>query len=245
MPSPPRDSSATQTNWDLIRDAASGSESARGSLDAVTKRAWPAVYAYIRASGRQSEEAAELTQGFMADVFLSRQLLGKADQSRGRFRTLLINSVRNYLADMHRRQTAGLRKPTGGITPLDQMRERGDEPVDTSEASPERAFNARYVAVLIRAASERLHAELASAGDLASWEIFQARVLRAAFDGNAPSYDEIGPRVGLDKGTCAARLLVAKRRFATILMEELRATIDNPADLQAEITELRALLSNG
>jgi hypothetical protein len=28
-------------------------------------------------------------------------------------------------------------------------------------------------------------------------------------------------------------------------MEELRATIDNPADLQAEITELRALLSNG
>jgi len=64
----------TQTNWDLIRDAASGSATAQASLDAVMKRAWPAVYAYIRASGRRSEEATELTQAFILVAMVRRNV---------------------------------------------------------------------------------------------------------------------------------------------------------------------------
>jgi len=118
-------SSMTQTNWDLIRDAASGSSTAKASLDAVMKRAWPAVYAYIRATGRRSEEATELTQAFICDVFLARHLLEKADQSRGRFRTLLIGAVRNYLADTHRRATAAIRAPKSGVVAIDALSESG------------------------------------------------------------------------------------------------------------------------
>lgn len=236
--------SMTQTNWDLIRDAASGSATAQASLDAVMKRAWPAVYAYIRASGRRSEEATELTQAFICDVMLARHLLEKADQARGRFRTLLVGAVRNYLADVHRRQTAASRAPKSGLMALDAAADKGvDLATDGAAGSPERAFNARYVAGLIRSASERLQRDLEAAGDHASWEIFRLRVLQSAFQGSAPGYDEIAPRLGIDRGACAAKLLVAKRRFATLLMEELRATMSDPNELRNEVAELQALLS--
>ncbi len=232
----------TQTNWELIHDAASGSSTAKRSLDAVMKRAWPAVYAYIRASGRRSEEATELTQAFLCDVFLARRLLDKADESRGRFRTLLLGAVRNHLADVHRRATAAIRKPKEGLIALDAH----ESPLGTASAassSPERAFNTRYVAELIRSASDRLHRELEAEGMPETWEIFRVRVLHAAFQGEAPPYEAIAARLGLTKGACAVRLLIAKRRFATILMEELRATITDPADLSNEVTDLLSLLN--
>jgi len=240
----------TQTNWELIRDAASGSATARASLDAVMKRAWPAVYAYIRASGRRSEEATELTQAFICDVLLARRLLEKADQARGRFRTLLLGAVRNYLADVHRRQTAQSRAPRTGLVAIDGTEHGagalvGEASVGHESTSPERAFNARYVAGLIRSASERLQRELEADGDAASWEIFRLRVLQGAFQGTAPSYEEIAPRLGLDRGQCAARLLVTKRRFASILMDELRATMVDPAELKSEVADLLALLTEG
>lgn len=236
--------SMTQTNWDLIRDAASGSATAQTSLDAVMKRAWPAVFAYIRASGRRGEEATELTQAFICDVFLARHLLEKADQGRGRFRTLLLGAVRNYLADVHRRKHASMRMPRNGIVALDAASDHGLEPsADPSAGSPERAFNARYVAGLIRSAADRLQRELESDGDAASWELFRVRVLQAAFQGSAPGYDELAPRLGLERGACAAKLLMAKRRFAAILMEEMRATMMDPAELKSEVAELQALLS--
>lgn len=240
----------TQTNWELIRDAASGSATARASLDAVMKRAWPAVYAYIRASGRRSEEATELTQAFICDVMLARRLLEKADQGRGRFRTLLLGAVRNYLADVHRRQTAQSRAPRTGLVAIDAGDEGsgalvGEASSGQESTSPERAFHARYVAGLIRSASERLQRELEADGDAASWEIFRMRVLQGAFQGMAPSYEEIAPRLGLDRGQCAAKLLVTKRRFASILMDELRATMVDPAELKSEVADLLALLTEG
>ncbi|MEY3026088.1 MAG: hypothetical protein RLZZ238_985 [Planctomycetota bacterium] len=235
--------SMTQTNWDLIRDAASGSETARASLDAVMKRAWPAVYAFIRASGRKSEEATELTQAFICDVFLARRLLEKADQARGRFRTLLLGAVRNYLADVHRRRTATTRMPKSGLIAIDAAGEYGmDVADDATGDSPERAFNARYVAGLVRTAGERLHRELQADGDAAGWELFRARVLQAAFQGDAPGYGTLAPRLGLERGQCAAKLLVVKRRFSVLLMEELRATVSDPDAVREEVDDLLALL---
>ena len=77
-------------------------EAAPRSSDEAAVRYWGAIYAYIRQSGRRDEEARELTQGFIADVLLGRNLLGRLDEKRGQFRTLLLSAVRNYLADVYR-----------------------------------------------------------------------------------------------------------------------------------------------
>lgn len=243
---PARHPALTQTNWELVRDAASESSTARVSLEALTRRAWPAIFAFIRASGRSADEATELTQGFFCDVFLARSLVAKADEERGRFRTLLLGSVRNYLNDMHRRKSAVKRKPEGGgvVVAFDALAARGAEPASGASSSPERAFNTRFVAGMIRSASEQLQRTLLDANDEVSWEIFRLRVLAPALDGTSADYSDITARFGLGRGACAAKLLIAKRKFAAILMDELRQTVADPKDLHDEVRELLSTLND-
>ena len=236
--------SMSQTNWAQMRDAASGSSTAQASLDAIARRAWPAIYAFVRASGHTNDAATDLTQGFIADVFLGRNLIEKADQERGRFRTLLMSAVRNYLNDSHRRKTAVTRTPAQGLRSLHAMHDVGHEVQDLAGVSPERAFHTRYVGAIVRAAASRLQRELVADGNEISWEIFRMRVLQAAMTGDVRGYDEIANALGIDKGTCAARVLLAKRRFAKLLKEEILTTVEDPADLDDEVAQLLALLGS-
>ncbi len=236
--------SMSQTNWAQMRDAASGSSTAPASLDAITRRAWPAIHAFIRASGHANEAATDLTQGFFADVFLGRHLIEKAEEERGRFRTLLMSAVRNYLHDAHRRKSAVSRKPVQAMRSLHTMNGDGVEVHDAAGVSPERAFHTRYVGAIVRAAASRLQRELVADGNEISWEVFRMRVLQAAMTGDVRGYDEIANALGIDKGTCAARVLLAKRRFAKLLKEEILTTVEDPADLDDEVAQLLALLGS-
>ncbi len=48
-------------------------EAAADALERLVRRYWSAVYAYVRRSGRDVHEAADLTQGFVCDIIISRR----------------------------------------------------------------------------------------------------------------------------------------------------------------------------
>ena len=73
-------------------------------MERLVRRYWSAIFAYIRRSGRDVHEAADLTQGFVCDILISRRLCDSADPNRGRFRTLLLRAIQNYLRERHRRE---------------------------------------------------------------------------------------------------------------------------------------------
>jgi hypothetical protein len=76
---------SSHTNWALIFDAARGDDlPATTALEILARRYWPALYAFIRSSGKDVHEAADLTQGFVCDVMLSRNLFYHADPGSGR-----------------------------------------------------------------------------------------------------------------------------------------------------------------
>ena len=97
--------SASHTDWSMIANASQQDEEVAAlALEQMVKRYWPAVYAYIRKTGRSVHEASDLTQGFICDVMIARRLAASADSERGRFRTLLLCSLKNYLVQEHRRK---------------------------------------------------------------------------------------------------------------------------------------------
>ena len=66
-------SEASQTDWSMIYDAARGEpEPSAEAWDLLGRRYWPAIYAYIRSSGRNIDDASDLTQGFVCDVLIGR-----------------------------------------------------------------------------------------------------------------------------------------------------------------------------
>lgn len=229
------------TDWSQI--ALAGDPDATGfhpSRAAIAQRYWPVIFAFIRQSGRGEEVASDLTQGFLADVLFSRALLEMATPERGRFRTLLLRAVTNYLRDDHRRGTAARRRPVQGLISLEQS---GCTPADAS-LTPERAFVTAWVAMLMREAANRCQEECTRDGRDAEWHCLHGRVIRPALEG-APmaSVSELEALTGIDSRASLAHLTAAgKRRFARHLLDRIGAASGDPDRTSDEVNDLLGLL---
>ena len=242
-----RTPSTTATCWTMIGDALNeSSPTTNASREQLTKRYWPAIFAFIRASGRSVTMAEDLTQGFICDVFLGRDLLSKAEEARGRFRSLLLSSVRNYLADDYRKQTAKRRSPKSG-PPSSLDANQGLETPDKKGLSPESAFNLRWIDELILRTSEETKVALLANGQGAHWDIFKHRVLDPCLLGATPvPHEELSAKWGLNGLPQVSNFLVtAKRRFARTLLLNVRETLPDDQDPSLELQELfKALKSS-
>jgi len=235
---------ASRTDWDQVRDASDPDASRHAhSLDAVVRRYWPIIYAFIRHSRHSEHDARDLTQSFLADVLLGRGLLELANPVRGRFRTLLLRAVSNYLRDDHRRRTATKRHPGA-----DRVTLSGASPVVTDPmCPPETAFTSAWVALLMRDAAERFRIECLEHGREAQWLCFEHRVLRPALEGAIPATaDELRSLTGLLTAPRISHAIAsAKRRFARLLLEEIGASTGDAGRAHEEINELLCMLEGG
>jgi RNA polymerase sigma-70 factor (ECF subfamily) len=219
-------------------------EARPASRDEAAVRYWGAIYAYIRQAGRRDEEARELTQGFIADVLLGRDLLSKLDEGRGQFRTLLLSAVRNYLADAYRFDHAARRHPgEGRLGRADEG--AADGLADRSTPAPEAAFHRAWISMLIRDAADALRTECLAAGRDMQWDLFDRRILRPMLEGApAPSYEQLMAHWKLDAASQVSNAIVAMRRaFAGHLVRLVGATVDTShSGARGELREMLALL---
>lgn len=235
---------ASQTDWSMIYDAAYGQEDhARAAWDQLARRYWPAIYAYIRRHGRDVDQASDLTQGFVCDVMLGRRLLAVADPRRGRFRTLLLTALKNYIAERHRADTRRKRAPADGkILELDGR--GGEALVPTTTETPEGAFVAQWSVMLVQRVLDRVRQSCEAEGLGRHWSIFEARVVRPMLHGEPPTdYAVLVERFEVrDVAQAANMMITVKRRFARMLYDEVGQTVENVADIDDELRVLMRAL---
>src|SRR5690606_37022898 len=96
------------THWSLV--ARAGHDDAdvkRRALVQLIERYLPAIRSYLVHRKRlRVEDADDLLQGFLMSKVLEQDLLPRAEQDKGRFRTFLLTSLDRYIISEHRRQTA-------------------------------------------------------------------------------------------------------------------------------------------
>src|SRR6266446_3678242 len=94
------------THWSVILEA--GQRESAGATEALAKLCatyWYPLYAFVRRHGYDFHEAQDLTQGFFAQ-FLEKSFLQSVKQEKGKFRSFLLASLKNFLAnDWNRSQT--------------------------------------------------------------------------------------------------------------------------------------------
>jgi RNA polymerase sigma factor (sigma-70 family) len=233
------DAGSSHTNWSLIHAAAKGDPvTASEAIERLVRRYWPAVYAFIRQSGRNVNDAADLTQSFVCDVVLHRNLFQKADQSRGKFRTFLLRALENYLRDNHRHETR--LKRSGDSAPLRLTNEDLAAAESARDLTPEQAFARQWNTTMIRRALERVRAGCVASGLDAHWRVFEARVVKPMLFGDEKvSYAKLVERLELDDSGQAANMMVTvKRRFVRALVEEIGCTVGDPMQIEDELREL-------
>ena len=226
------------TRWTLvIASAQSQVEGGKTALAELCKLYWYPLYAFARRRGRSPHDAQDLTQGFFMHL-LEHRALTHVDRLKGRFRSFLLASFQNYLANELQRARSLKRGGSNQFISLDW--EEGEtryrlEPADYLTA--EKIYEARWAMTLLHHVMEQLRKQYAAQGKGAIFEELQAFV-RFGDESRVPSYDEVARRMGI--GIPAVKTLIhrLRKQYTTILREEVGRTVSDPADIDVEIHSL-------
>ncbi len=238
---PGRDRGFATTHWTLVFDAgAAGTPEAKAALAELCSRYWYPLYAYVRRRGYQAAEAQDLTQGFFARL-LEKNTLAHAAPERGRFRSFLLASLGNFLANEWDRQTADKRGGARRTMSLDLA--AGESRLLAEPAvveTPERLFDRQWACTLLDAVARRLHDEFAAAGKERQFELLQPAL---AASGRGANYTEIGQQLGLSEEAARQAASRMRRRYRELLRAEVAATVADPEQIDDEIRSLFAAVS--
>ena len=231
------------TRWSLIfsgRERVSRRQ-AKESLSELCQMYWRPVFAFICWKGYTTQEAPDFTQDFFVQI-LQGKLLSSADPQRGRFRSLLLKSLQNFLidADIKNRR----RKRGGGIefVPWEEWDLTSADWLNGREScQAETVFDVRWAATIAEHALRRLREECESKDHRQLFE-----VLSSYLDAERTeiSYQSISSQLGISVKSTKHLLHEFRKRFRSLLREEVAKTIGDPADLEDEIRYLCAALSS-
>jgi RNA polymerase sigma-70 factor (ECF subfamily) len=237
------------TRWSLILSAAdseNGGQKARAALDELCRTYWRPIFSFVRRHGYSMEDAQDLTQDFFA-MMLERNWLRHADANRGRFRSLLLKSLQNFLINAAERTHTGKR---GGDVQFvswdDWMAEAPSQlsiPAHTLDSlPPERVFDLRWAATVVEHALRRLREECESK---AKRRLFQALSCYLTAERDEVSYANLSIALGIEESAVRKQLHNLRQRYRSLLRDEVAHTVADPAEVEDEIRYLCAALATG
>ncbi len=230
------------TRWSQVAAAGRPTDSThtRAALEQLCQTYWYPIYAFVRRAGNAPHDAQDLTQEFFARL-LERNALGAADRERGRFRSFLLATLKNFLRDEWDKLRAQKRGGGQAVISLDA----GDaesryalEPVDTLTA--DRIFERRWAMLLLDRAVERLRAEHEEAGKLGQFEVLKATLTGAR---ESQPYSELAASLGLSEGAVKVAVHRLRQRYREVIRAEIAETVASEAELEEELRHIIAALA--
>jgi RNA polymerase sigma factor (sigma-70 family) len=224
------------THWSVVLAAGRpSSPHARDALASLCQVYWYPLYAYIRRKGHSPTDAQDLTQEFFTWL-LEKNIAGKADRTRGRFRSFLLTSLDHFLAKHWRR--AGTRKRGGGQTVLSLDLAAGEnrytlEPAH--ELTAEMIFLRRWALTLLEKTLTSLRDEFAERGKL---ELFEHLKPHLGGDETTVPYSQIAELLGKTEGAVKVAVHRLRQRCRELLRAEIAQTVSGPDEVDEELRDL-------
>jgi len=229
------------TQWSVVLAAGGDNSAAHAALAALCQTYWYPIYAYVRRSSADADEAGDLTQEFFA-ALLERNTLARVDPARGRFRAFLFTALHNFLANHRAKGRAAKRGGGTTLVSLDQASAEARialEPADRQ--TPERTFERQWACALLDQVLQRLSREFASAGRAEQFEAL--RPLLVGDDG-ASTYAAVGQRLKMTEEAARAAAYRMRQRYKALLREEIARTVAAPDDVEDEMRGLFCALGS-
>ncbi len=227
------------TRWSVVLSAGGHDEPAgREALAQLCRDYWHPVYVFIRRSGRNREEATDLTQEYFTRM-IEREYLSDVEQGIAKFRSFLLASVKHFLAN-HRRDAAALKRG-GGAPVLSLDAEDAEQWVrrhPADDRTPEDAYEYHWAVAVLDRARGRLRAEMQELGKEAQFEAAQGHLGA----GEPLPHKQIAEKLGTSVD--AAKMMVSRlrKRFGSVLRDEIAQTVESDEDVEQEIRYLLSIL---
>lgn len=232
------------THWSLVENIQSDNDKDRVLIGLLLDRYWKPVYCYLRRKGYDNEEAKDLTQGFFHEVVLNRDLIQRADQSKGRFRTFLLHALDQYLLNEKRRQTTQKRSPKGKLISFEIV-SPPVLPEAVSRLNPEDSYNYAWTASMLEQVLSEVEARCLEDDLEVYWRVFQDKIAQPILgDTSPPSFADICEKYGIDDQKKAANMVTTvKRRLQKALNQFLRNTATSDDEMHEEFAEIAQFFS--
>ena len=180
-------------------------------------------------------------------MMLEGNWLKHADPTRGRFRSLLLKSLQNFLNDAAAKKQA--RKRGGDVHFVawdDWMAEAPSQLTVSARAleswPAERLFDLRWAATVVEQALRRLREECESQGKLRAFEALRPCLGAERED---VCYSTLAQTLRVPELTVKRLVHRLRQRYRSFLREEVAETVADPSEIDDEIRYLCGVLAAG
>jgi len=223
----------------VARTRSTDEETRRLAFAAIIDAYWKPVYKYLRLKwALDPDAAADLTQDFFANA-LEKDVLGRFEPSRARFRTYLRLCVDGFAANV--KKAEGRLKRGGGVrtVPLDFETAEGEirqhEPAVAADV--DELFYQEWVRTLFQRAVDDLEQWARSSNRDVMFEVFRRYDLADCAE-DRPTYAALGRQLGLPPTTVTNHLAAMRRQFRSCVLNRLRDLTTTDDEFESEASRL-------
>lgn len=240
-PAPSHAGTFVTTHWSVVLAAGKAeSPQASDALEKLCGTYWYPLYVYIRRQGNSSEDAQDLVQDFFCRL-LEKNYLAKADRERGKFRTFLLRSLKNFM--INEWKAAGRLKRGGGLEfiSIDASATESRYAAESApDSDPEDEYEQRWAVTLIEQVLATLRQEFQASDKGRMFEELSGFIWGHK---STASYAEIAGHLNLTEGTVKVAVHRLRQRFRELLRAEVAHTVARPEDIDDELRHLISVAS--
>jgi RNA polymerase sigma factor (sigma-70 family) len=235
------------TRWSLILSGSGfkdKEQETHAALAELCRIYWRPIFAFVCRRGYSTQDAEDLTQDFFV-IMLEGNWLQNADPSRGRFRSLLLKSLKNFLNDAADKIHA--RKRGGDVSFISWEAWMSEVPSQLSMSTQrlnslpaERLFDVRWAATVVERALRRLREECERQGRRRVFDVLSVYLTVERDDVSCAS---LATTLGVPQSTVKKLLYRMRQRYRWLLRDEVAQTVENPADIEDELRYLCGALA--
>ena len=231
------------THWSIVLACSDSSETeaARQALAELFKTYWYPLYAYVRRRGYGEHDAEDLVQAFCVHL-QEKHALAKADPLRGKFRTFLLSSLQNFLANEHVRAHAQKRGGDQEFVFVDAEDARERYRLEPAHSlTPEAIFETRWAHALLEQTLSGLRNDFVARG---KERLFEGLSSFLTSDPREQSYQSAADQLGLPLSAVKTSIHRLRQDYRVRLREEIGRTVAEPNEIDEELRHLRKVLAS-
>jgi RNA polymerase sigma factor (sigma-70 family) len=225
----------TTTHWSVVLEAQGESPAVQEALEKLCRTYWRPIYSFVRRQGARSEDAEDLTQGFFT-LLLERKDLNTVRKEKGRLRSYLLTSLKNFLIDERRRVMAVKRGKGQRIIPLEEIRESERIDVERSDRlTAEQIYERRWAFTVLEQVMARLREEYRSANNLRFFDQMKKMLMD---EPGRLSQAQVASEFDMTENAVKQAFYRFRQRYQTLFREEIAHTVAIPSDIEDELRYL-------
>jgi len=226
------------TQWNVVLlSAQSQVPGSKAALAELCRLYWVPLYTFVRRRGSSPADAQDVVQGFFLHL-LDHKALAEVDPRKGKFRSFLLASLKNYLSKEIDRVRCMKRGGNIEFVPFDPKNAEElyrFEPADFLTA--ETIFDARWATILLEEVMARLAKEYAAGGKEATLRALEPFLSPSGVQA-VPSYEQAADQLQVTIGAVKTLIHRLRKQFAALLREEVARTVSDPVEVDEEIHSL-------